>query len=157
MRRKNLIIYVIVFSTMILIKMNCGPAPVDMAKIQEAIEAQNEKFMEAVSNADAAALAELYTENGQIMPPNIEIVTGKEAIKQAFQGIFDMGIKKATLKTIEVDGMREMVFEVGNYAMFMEGDQLVDKGKYIVIWKNVQDVWKLHRDIWNSSMAVVEQ
>jgi ketosteroid isomerase-like protein len=28
----------------------------------------------------------------------------------------------------------------------------LDKGKYIVIWKQEDGQWKLHRDIFNSSM-----
>ncbi len=157
MKRKNVIICGIVLSAMVLINMNCGPAPVDKAKIRKAIEAQNEKFMEAVSNGDAAALADLYTENGQTMPPNSDIVTGKEAIQQGFQSMIDMGIKKLTLNTIEVDGMGETVYEVGKYSIFVDGDKITDSGKYIVIWKDVKGIWKLHRDIWNSSLAAPEQ
>jgi len=29
---------------------------------------------------------------------------------------------------------------------------VLDKGKYIVIWKQEEGQWKLHRDIFNSSM-----
>ena len=28
----------------------------------------------------------------------------------------------------------------------------MDSGKFIVIWKQEGGQWKLHRDIWNSSM-----
>jgi ketosteroid isomerase-like protein len=31
------------------------------------------------------------------------------------------------------------------------GGTEADRGKYIVIWKNQGGLWKLHRDIWNSS------
>jgi uncharacterized protein (TIGR02246 family) len=136
---------------------NCGPAQLDNATLLEAIAAQNGKFMEAVSNADAAALADLYTEDGQILPPNSDIVTGKAAIQQAMQGMMDMGIKKVTLDVIEVEGIGDMAYEVGKYVMFVEGDQMMDQGNYIVVWKNVEGVWKLHRDIWNSNMAAPEQ
>jgi ketosteroid isomerase-like protein len=36
--------------------------------------------------------------------------------------------------------------------MKVEGGKVVDRGKYIVIWKREQGQWKLHRDIWNTSM-----
>jgi len=29
----------------------------------------------------------------------------------------------------------------------------MDHGKYIVVWKNTADGWRLHRDIFNSNMA----
>jgi ketosteroid isomerase-like protein len=28
----------------------------------------------------------------------------------------------------------------------------MDRGKYIVVWKDEGGKWKLHRDIWNSSL-----
>ena len=28
---------------------------------------------------------------------------------------------------------------------------IIDHGKYVTVWKHVDDVWKLHRDCWNSS------
>ena len=51
--------------------------------------------------------------------------------------------------------MGDMVCEIGNAdATFQpEGmDAFKDRGKYLVIWKNVDGTWKLHVDIYNSSL-----
>ncbi len=29
----------------------------------------------------------------------------------------------------------------------------MDRGKIMVLWKNEDSVWKMHRDTWNSSIA----
>jgi hypothetical protein len=29
---------------------------------------------------------------------------------------------------------------------------MIDEGKYVVVWKRVGGQWKLHRDIWTSSV-----
>ena len=42
--------------------------------------------------------------------------------------------------------------ETGNYEMRAENNALVDKGKYVVVWKMVNGGWKLFRDIGNTSM-----
>ena len=34
---------------------------------------------------------------------------------------------------------------------FADGDFIIDKGKYFVIWEKVDGQWKLQRDIWNTS------
>jgi len=52
--------------------------------------------------------------------------------------------------------MGDTVFEVGKYTLFGEGDQVLDNGKYIVIWKKDGEQWKLHRDIFNSNMPLPE-
>jgi hypothetical protein len=30
--------------------------------------------------------------------------------------------------------------------------KVLDRGKYVVIWKRDGAAWRIHRDIWNSSM-----
>jgi ketosteroid isomerase-like protein len=32
----------------------------------------------------------------------------------------------------------------------------IDRGKYITVWKKQQGQWKLHRDIWNTSMPAAK-
>jgi ketosteroid isomerase-like protein len=64
------------------------------------------------------------------------------------------GVKGATLTTLDVDGQGETAYEVGKYALTGEGGKVLDNGKYIVVWKREQGKWRLHRDIWNSSMPM---
>ncbi|MBM3241436.1 DUF4440 domain-containing protein [Candidatus Poribacteria bacterium] len=112
----------------------------------------NEEFMAAISSGDAAGLAALYTKEAQLLPPNSEMVNGREAVEAFWATELDAGIKKAVLETIEVEGTGDTAHEIGKYTLFAEGDVIIDKGKYTVIWKKVDEQWKLHRDIWNSSM-----
>ena len=122
-------------------------------KVHEAIAAANENFMTAFNRGDAAGMAALYTENGQLLPPNSDFVTGKQAIQMFWQALFDMGIKAAKLEVVEVEGHGDTIIEVSKYTLQDEKGQVIDKGKYIVIWKQDNGQWKLHRDIFNSSMA----
>ena len=66
--------------------------------------------------------------------------------------------KSAKLEIVEVEGMGGTAYEVGKYTLYAEGDQMLDTGKYVVIWKKQEDgQWKLHRDIWNTSMPMPEK
>ena len=51
-------------------------------------------------------------------------------------------------------GGKDGVTETGTYEMFVDKNVSVDKGKFIVLWKQVDGKWKMHRDIWNSDMPV---
>ncbi len=135
----------------------CAPTQEDSTKIREAIMEANTNFMAKFNEGDAAGIAALYTENGQLMPANSDIITGKEAIQAFWQGGMDMGIKSATLETVEVEGMGTTACEVGKYTLYADGDQMIDMGKYVVIWKQVEGQWLLHRDIWNTSMPMPEE
>jgi ketosteroid isomerase-like protein len=120
-------------------------------EIGDVIKKANEKFMEAFKKS-AAEVAALYTLEAQLLPPNSEMVKGKEAIQGFWQAVMDMGIKLAKLETVEVYGCGDAAYEIGKFELFAEGDKSVDTGKYIVFWKMEEGAWKLDRDIWNSSL-----
>ena len=129
---------------------------VSSTDIHDAIVAADQTFMTTFGRGDAAGLAALYTENGQFLPPNSDFVTGKQAIQATFQAFMDMGIKAIKLETIEVEGYGDTASEVGRYTLEGEGGQVLDQGKFIVIWKHKAGQWKLHRDIINTSMPASE-
>ena len=122
--------------------------------IQAAIAGVNENFMAAFKRGDAAGMVDFYTENGQLMPTGSDFVTGKAAIQAFWQGAMDMGITKALrLETVEAEGHGDTAIEIGKYTGSGEAGNVMDRGKYVVIWKQESGQWKLHRDIWNSSLS----
>jgi uncharacterized protein (TIGR02246 family) len=126
-------------------------------EIRDAIAAAIEKFMAAFSRGDAAKCAALYTEQGQLLPPNSDVTAGKQAIQTFWQSAMHMGITAAKLETVEVEGHGNTATEVGTYILQGAGGQVLDTGKYLVIWKQEAGQWKLHRDIWNSSRPAAGQ
>jgi uncharacterized protein (TIGR02246 family) len=119
--------------------------------IYPAITAANENFMATFLRGDAAGMASLYTDDGQLLPTNSEVVSGSAAIQAFWQAVMHMGIKAAKLETVELEDHGDTAHEIGRYTLHGEGNQLLDQGKYIVIWKRVGGEWKFHRDIWNTS------
>jgi ketosteroid isomerase-like protein len=110
----------------------------------------NGNFMAAFSAQDDEAMAALYTQDAQLLPPNGDFQTGNAAVKAFWGSLFTAGFDGVILETLEVHGHGNIVSEVGLFTLFLNG-QNFDNGKYIVVWKKVQGKWYLHRDIWNSS------
>lgn len=125
---------------------------VNAVHTRDAILDANKKFVSAFGKGNAAEVAALYTENGQILPANIGVITGQEGIQGFWQAVMNMGIKSAQLETVEVEDFGEKAWEIGRYTLCGAKDQVLDSGKYLVIWKKVTDHWRLHRDIWTTSM-----
>ncbi|UCC49155.1 MAG: SgcJ/EcaC family oxidoreductase, partial [Gemmatimonadota bacterium] len=126
----------------------------DRTQLQEAIEAVNAQFMEAVRAGDAAAVAALYTDDAILLPPEAEIVQGLAALQEIWAADFADGGFTLNLTTVSVDGAGEFAYEIGTWSMPTgEGEGgAVEQGKYLVVWKRGADgSWKLHADIWNSS------
>lgn len=136
------------FFLVCLIFNSCTQGPLDVTS--EIMEA-NKGFMEAFNNGDANALAKNYTSNAKLYPSNSDVIEGQEAIEGFWNAVMNMGIKKALLETVTAESFGNIAIEEGRYELYVEGDQIADKGKYIVIWEKEDGQWKLHQDIWNTS------
>ena len=119
---------------------------------RSAIAAANKQFMEAFRRGDAAGLASLYTADGQLLPPQRGILTGRENIQAFWQGVLDTGLKTATLHTTEAKANGHFAVEVGRYTFVDADGQVRDAGKYVVVWRRDMDKWFLHQEIWNSDL-----
>ena len=84
---------------------------------------------------------------------NGDPIEGSEAITADFNGSFAAGMGALRLTTDEMEIFGDTAQEVGRYVVEAADGSHMDHGKYIVIWKNTEDGWKLHRDIFNSNMA----
>jgi ketosteroid isomerase-like protein len=87
-----------------------------------------------------------------LMPTGSGFIKGKHDIEAFWHGVMDMGIKNVQLTVVEVENHGNTAIEIGQYILSGPDDQTIDQGKYIVIWKLEGESWKLHRDIWNSSL-----
>lgn len=115
------------------------------------IRAADEQFSRAFAARDAQALAALYTEDAKLLPPNSDFVTGRAAIQTFWRRVMDAGVAGAALTVDEAVGTDSLAVEVGRYTLSAATGNTIDQGKYIVWWKRTGGVWRLHRDIWNSS------
>jgi ketosteroid isomerase-like protein len=82
--------------------------------------------------------------------PSIE---GTPNVISYISGLMDKGINKLDLKTEKIWGDSSILAEVGTYKI-SKGDSLVDKGKYIVLWKPEAGNWKIFRDMRNSDLPL---
>jgi len=121
--------------------------------IRSKIEAANKSFEAAVSRSDGPGVAALYTANAQLLPAQSDFVTGTQAIGQFWQTAFDSGMKGVSLVTMEVEKHADTAYEVGELEILGAEGNVLDRAKYIVIWKKEGGSWKLHRDIWTTSVV----
>jgi ketosteroid isomerase-like protein len=103
----------------------------------------------AYNDKNAEAVAAIYTEDGQLLPPGAVAVNGRAAIKDFWANDIATQWAKITIKadssTVAGDwGIRSGAWSVETPAL---------TGKYVEIWKRSGDSWQLHRDIWNLDAA----
>ena len=128
---------------------NSGTTILQKSVFDKIVEA-NGNFMAAFGAQDASAMAALYTQDAQLLPPNGDFQTGNAAVEAFWGSLFSAGFDGVVLETLEVHGNGNIVSEVGLFTLYLNG-QYFDNGKYVVVWKKVNGNWYLHRDCWNSS------
>lgn len=126
-------------------------APVD---VSAEIMAANQTFMAAMNAGDAAGVAAMYTDDAVLYPPGSEPIGGPEAIAAFFQETLDSGVERAILETVEAMGIDDMAVEIGEVTLLGADGGAIYDGSYMVRWKRTDAGWKLHRDIWNSDLAL---
>ena len=119
---------------------------------QTAITEVNEGWEAAYNAADGAGVAALYTDDAILLPPGSEPVKGREAIEAFWQSSVESGTQ-VELKMGELEDHGDTAIEVSYFVMTAADGEHADHGKYIVVWKKVDGSWKMHRDIFNSSMT----
>ncbi|MBC8155035.1 MAG: DUF4440 domain-containing protein [Bacteroidetes bacterium] len=115
------------------------------------IEAANQLFMEAMANG-ATTMGDHYTSDAQLFPPGTDVIEGKQAIGSFWKAVYESGVKRATLETTQAEQDGELVIETGRYTLYGADDTQLDVGKYLVVWKQEDGHWKLHQDIFNTSI-----
>ncbi len=126
---------------------------IDPAADEATLRAATPAWMAAFNADDAAAIAATMTEDGMLLPPNAEPVSGREAIESFWRGFIDTGAEAALrLTQVTLDG--DLGVKFGEYDLMDAEGEIFDTGKWMEVWTRVDGEWQLHRDIWNSNLPV---
>jgi uncharacterized protein (TIGR02246 family) len=115
------------------------------------LEALGEQWEAALNAGDVDGIVALYTEDCRLLPPNSELLSGREAVRQEFGGMIAAGLG-GELETIEAVTAADIGYRVGTYTLTSADGAVVDRGKFMESWRNVDGAWKMANDIWNSDM-----
>ena len=123
----------------------------DLTIAKAEIVAANKTFADLFVAKDSAGIANLYTQDAKFMMNGSPSIVGREHIQSVMSGIINSGISSVDLITIDVWGTENLVTEEGEFALYA-GENMVDEGKYLILWKKVDGKWHLFRDIFNSNL-----
>jgi ketosteroid isomerase-like protein len=88
------------------------------------------------------------------MGPNMEALIGKDAIKDFANSFPQLKLK---FSIVEIMGSSEYAYLRGAYVLTTPADSLVDKGKFLSIWrKNPEKSWLLTHDMFSSDLPLAK-
>lgn len=120
--------------------------------VSDTIALVNNSFMTAFRRKDTPAVAKCYSADATILPPQSDAVSGSKSIEGFWTAVIKAGITDVKLETRELVEAGSLAYEIGDYTLFAGGHS-ADRGKYLVVWRMESGEWKIHRDIWNTSLA----
>jgi ketosteroid isomerase-like protein len=140
---------------------SCGPTtqPRTVQSADEAaIRAADVTWSEIAAKKDLEAIVAYYTDDVVVLPPNIPAAIGKQAARELNRAMIAMPGYTVTWhpERIEVARSGDLGYARGIYELTTRGSDgvpVVDKGKYIEIWKKQQDgTWKVALEALNSDL-----
>jgi ketosteroid isomerase-like protein len=130
----------------------------DLNLVRKTIEEANQKFIDASLRADSAAVGALLTDDTLLLPPAGRMIQGKNAAEEYWRATWaQLKISDFKMNILNLYGKDDLAYEVGSYQLKfqVQGNEHVDEGKYVVVWKQMADkTWKKLVDIWNSDLPI---
>ena len=126
----------------------------DIKQGEASILQSNQHFMKSFEAGDSAEVADCYTTDAGLMAPHHPTIKGRKNIINYFSETMRKGVSDFDLKTVKVCGDSSILVEEGTYQISDKKKNQLDKGKYIVLWKQEAGNWKMYRDIWTSDLPI---
>ena len=121
------------------------------ARDTEAIRQRSQELPTAFNAKQMDGILALYADNSVFMPPNAPLLRGREPLREFYQDL----IGRATnlrLETDDVAGHGPLAYETGTYWLAYQDGAVRDRGKYVFIWRKMNDTWRAEKTIWSSDL-----
>jgi ketosteroid isomerase-like protein len=110
----------------------------------------SEEWGKRYNARDAAGVADLYAEDGVIMPPKAKSAKGRAAIAAYLEKDMAEAPGELVIETAVHDMSGELGFSQGHFWVKDADGNVVDEGKWLEVRRKIQGEWKIIYDIWNS-------
>ncbi len=125
---------------------------------KEEIPALVAEWNENAARRDLAGCVAYFAPGGAFMAPHAPAARGHDAIRAAWAAMFALQNLSVTFGPTAVDeaASGDLCYEIGTWALGhdMPHGRHEDHGKYVVVWKRLDGVWKVMADIFNSDVAL---
>ncbi|HTF51240.1 MAG TPA: SgcJ/EcaC family oxidoreductase [Pseudonocardia sp.] len=107
----------------------------------------------AVEQKDADGFVQLYTPDAALMTPDGSIISGRDAIRDAFVRFTAAGWVKQEAELVELSVGEDLAVgqERTQGTFLVDGEKTVARNNCLIVYTRQGDGrWLMHRDIWNT-------
>jgi ketosteroid isomerase-like protein len=116
----------------------------------KALAALDSEWSKAANAGDVERVVSYYADDAMVYPPNDKMVSGA-GIKEAWKTLLADPKTKLMWNTTSAGVDHNTGFTAGTYQVAGPDGAVVEKGKYLCVWRKEKDgKWKAIHDMWNS-------
>ncbi len=135
----------------------CAPR-VDIEAESARVAARSDAIMAAEKAQDLEAAVAFYVADAVVQPSGAPLIRGRDAVRQMYSDIFGSGAIKdfqGTRSTLELAASGDLAVETGinRITLTTPGGDMLDVGKYLAIWKQVDGEWYVSMLSYSSDAA----
>jgi ketosteroid isomerase-like protein len=138
------------------VSLACLPLAAEaQGKVDPTLAKISKDLAAAFSAKDAARVASFYTDDATLNAPNEPAARGRAAIQAWAQRNFDQGVSALALTPVESAISGNIGYGVETYTVTIKlpsGPTITDKGKSMLVFKQVGGKWLIAHDIFNSDL-----
>jgi ketosteroid isomerase-like protein len=130
---------------LVLVLAACTPK-VDIEAETAALRTRSEAVVAAEKARDIEASVAFYAEDAIVHPAGAPMLRGRDAVRGMYTDVFGSGAVRAFDSTpthLEVAASGDIGYEYGvnRFTLTTPGGDMLDVGKYLVVWKKVEGQW----------------
>lgn len=125
-----------------------------VANAKEDIGQLNTAFTRAFNAKDASGVANTFTDDGILMPPNQAAVKSAIAIQNYARQNLVPPVSGILVNADETEVAGDWAYCFGYYSLLGAGNAVMDRGKFVEVVKHTDAGWKISRYIYNSDLPM---
>ncbi len=109
-------------------------------------------FSNYLINSDHINVGKIYSVDAKIFPNNEDIIVGRDHITDYWKNSNQSLVVAHKILPQEIKVIGNEAYDFGYYegtTRHNDGKENSWKGKYVIVWKKVENDWKIYVDIWN--------
>jgi uncharacterized protein (TIGR02246 family) len=117
---------------------------------EKAIAAVLANYQDALNQSDTPAVMKLYADDGVFMPQNFPSSVGADAVRKAYDGVFEAITLSVVFHVAEVHQVApEWAFartnSAGNVKVHATGESTPESNQELFVFQKIDGVWKIAR------------
>jgi len=132
----------------------CAKPATDTTADEAAIREMNTTFAKAYAAGDVAGVVSLYRDDAVLSPPGTPALRGRAAIREYFlkevPAAAAAGMSAAFAADSDVGVVGDLAWESGSVSISDKSGALIDRAKYLTVFRKTEGRWLMLRDIYNS-------